>query len=71
MNEIIVKWNQIYIRGIIVQTIIKINTLLVEDDQVTKLTQRTIYREKCSQLHNIAKHFGMEISTNNLKRWHF
>jgi len=34
MNEIIVKWNQIYTKAIIVSTSTKINTLLFVDIQV-------------------------------------
>jgi hypothetical protein len=34
LNEIIVKWNQIYTKGITLSTTTKINTLLFADDQV-------------------------------------
>jgi len=33
MNEIIVKWNQIYTKGITISTSTKINTLLFADSQ--------------------------------------
>jgi hypothetical protein len=35
MNEIIIKWNQIYTKGITLSTSKKINTLPFADDQVT------------------------------------
>jgi len=42
MNEIIVKRNQTYTKGITLPTTTKINNLLFADDQVTKLIQRII-----------------------------
>jgi hypothetical protein len=34
MNEIIVKWNQIYTKGVTLSNTTKINTLLFADDEV-------------------------------------
>jgi hypothetical protein len=46
MNEIIVKWNQIYTKGNTLSNTIKINTLLFADDQVTIAdSEDTLQRE--------------------------
>jgi len=58
MNEIIVKWNQIYTKGIILSTTIKINTPLLAYDQIaTADSEDNLERERYSQLQNIAKKF--------------
>jgi hypothetical protein len=63
MNEITVKLNQIYTKGITLTTTTKINTLLFADDQVIRVIadlENNLERGVFT-LQNIAKHFGMEI----------
>jgi hypothetical protein len=48
MNEIMVKWNQIYTEGIILSTTTKIYTLLFADDQVITADSKDICREEYS-----------------------
>ena len=60
----VIKWNQIYTRGISLSTTTKMNTFLFADDQVIMADsddnlQWRVFR---STLQNIAKDFGMEIS---------
>jgi hypothetical protein len=62
MNEIIVKLNYIYIKGITLATTIKINTLPFSDDQVTLADSGDGLQRRVFTLQNIAKYFGMEIS---------
>jgi hypothetical protein len=58
INEMIVKWNQIYTKGINLSPPIKINSLLFPDDQ----TDSEDNLQRVFTLQNIAKYFGMEIS---------
>jgi hypothetical protein len=62
MNEIIVKWNQIYTKGIAFSTTTKINTLLFADDQVIIADLEDNLQRGVFTVQNIAKKLGMEIS---------
>jgi len=56
MNEIIVKWNQIYTKGINLETTTKTNNILLAYDQIaTADSEDNLYRERYSQLQNTAK----------------
>lgn len=61
MNEIIIKWNQIYTKGITLPTSTIINTVLFADDQVITGDSEDNLRRGVFTLHNMAKNFGMEI----------
>ena len=62
MNEIIVKWNHIYTKGITISTSTKINTLLFADSQVIIANSEDNLQRGVFTLQNIAKNFEMEIS---------
>ena len=62
MNEIKIKLNQIYTKGITSSTSIKINTLPFADDQVTFADSGDDLQRGVFTLQNIAKNFGIEIS---------
>jgi hypothetical protein len=62
MNEIIVKWNQIYTKDTSLSTAKKINTLLLADDQVTTVDSEDNLQRGVFTLQN---------TTKNLKRQHF
>jgi len=62
MNEVIVKWNQIYAKGIALSTSTKVSTLLFAHDQVIIVHSEDSLQRRVFALQNVAKHFGMEIS---------
>ena len=53
MNEIMVKWNQNYTKGITLSTNIKINTFLFADDEVTTADTEDILQR---EVFTITKH---------------
>jgi len=55
-----VKWNQIYTKGITLSTSTKTNTLLYADNQVIIADSADNLQREIITLQNIAKHFGME-----------
>jgi hypothetical protein len=61
MNEIIVKWNQIYAKGIALSTSTKASTLLFADDEVVIAHSEDGLERRVFALQNI-KNFGMGIS---------
>ena len=68
-----VKWNQIYTKGITLSTSTKTNTLLYADNQVIIADSADNLQREIITLQNIAKHFGMEKkkSQKNLGRFNF
>jgi len=62
MNEVIVKWNQIYAKGIALSTSTKVSTLLFAHDQVVIAHSEDSLQRRVFALQNVAKNFGMEIS---------
>jgi len=60
---IIVKWNQMDIKEITFSPSKEITTLLFADDQVIIADSEDKLRRGVFTLRNIAKNFGMEIST--------
>jgi hypothetical protein len=67
MNEITVKWNQIYTHGITLSTTTKINTVLFADIQVIIADSVDNLQRGIITLQNKAKTFGMEISPEKTK----
>jgi hypothetical protein len=62
MNEITIKWNHIYTKGITLSTSTKINTLPFADDQVILADSGDDLERGVLTLPSIANNFGMEIS---------
>ena len=62
MNEIIVKWNQIYTKDITLSTSTKINTLLVAESQVIRANSEDNLQRVVFTLQNTEKNLGMEMS---------
>jgi hypothetical protein len=62
MNEIIVKWNQIYAKGIALSTSTRVSTLLFGYDQFIIAHSENSLHRRVFALQTIAKNFGMEIS---------
>ena len=58
INEIIVKWNHIYAKGIALSTSTKVSTLLLADDQVIIAHSEHSLQRRVFAFQN----FGMEIS---------
>ena len=62
MSEIIVKWNQIYAKGIALSTSTKASTLLFADDQVLIVHSEDSLQRRVFASQNVANNFGMELS---------
>ena len=66
MNEITVKWNQIYTKGIAVSTSTKINTLLLIDIQVQIDDSEDKWWTGVFTLQNIAKFWNEGITSKSV-----
>jgi len=62
INEIIIKWNQIYIKGLLPSSTTKINTFLFADKQVVIDDSDSNLQKEVFTLQNTARDFGREIS---------
>ena len=72
MNEIIVKWNQIYTKDITLSTNEKkINTLLFADDRVIVADSEDNLQRGVFTLQNMAKIYEVEISTEKSETMSF
>lgn len=67
INEIILKWNQIYTSGIKITSALTLNTLLYADDQVIISNSEDNLQRGLYTLNKILKDFGMEISAQKSK----
>ncbi|KAJ4427887.1 hypothetical protein ANN_23895 [Periplaneta americana] len=67
INEIILKWNQIYTSGIKITSALTLNTLLYADDQVIISNSEDNLQRGLYTLNEILKDFGMEISAQKSK----
>jgi len=62
LNGIIVKWRQVYKKGITVSTIAKINTLLFADDRVIVADSEDNLQRGVFTLRNMPRNYELEIS---------
>jgi len=67
MNEIIVKWNQIYTKCIILTTTIKTNNILLAYDQIATADSEDNLQREVFTITKHSKNVIMEISTDRLE----
>jgi len=65
VNEIILKWNKIYAKGITLSTGTNINALFFADGEVGTADSEENLQREVFTLQKIAKNFGMAISPKN------
>ena len=71
MNEIIVKWNQIYAKGIALSTSTKVSAVLFGDDQFIIAHSADSLQRRVFALQKIEKNLEWKYHQKNLRRCHF